>query len=204
MTPIPRYSQTAGFSCGAASLVMALHHLRGLPVTRSSEFELWRDGTLIGLRGMDQWGLALPALKRGVPAIVIAEAEMTFPEASDVAKARFTPEDIELSQFIQGENRVRAEAAGVRWERREPSLEDIRKALAAGQVPVLLVDLFTLSNDYAAPHWVVGVAMEGDTLVLHDPDPDGPGVYRLSPERVHAVMDVSRYLAKRTLVVFGP
>lgn len=201
---IPIYRQTAGFSCGAASLVMALARLRGATPGRGLEFELWREGTMIGTRGMDQWGLTIPALRRGIAATIITTAPKTFPEPSDTARKRFTEEELELTDFAQGENRRIAESLGARWERREPAVDDVRRALAAGQVPVLLVDLLTLSKEYAAPHWVVAVQVEGDEAVLHDPDADGPGVWKLSVEEAWSATDVSRYLAQPTLVVLGP
>lgn len=201
---IPLYLQTAGFSCGAASLAMTLAALRGAKPSRALEFELWREGTMIGTRGMDQWGLSIPALRRGVQATIVSTAEKTFPEPSPTARERFSAEDLELSGFAQDENRRVAESLGVRWERREPTVEDVRRALREDRVPVLLVDLMTLSQEYAAPHWVVAVAMDGDDAILHDPDPDGPGVRKLRVEAAWEATNVSRYLAQPTMVVFGP
>lgn len=202
---IPYYEQTADFSCGAAALVMALHALRDTPVTRRMEFEVWRDGTTIGTRGMDQWGLAVAALERDVPATVIAENDITFPGASDLARERFTDEELELAQFAQQENRDRAKRMGVQWEIRAPTPADVGGALQEDRVPILLVDLYTLSNGaYAAPHWVVVAEASPDGWVLHDPDDDGPGVRKLSQEEVWRATDVSDYLAKPTLVLLGP
>lgn len=202
--PVPYYAQTADFSCGAAALVMALHALRGTPVTRSFEFDVWRDGTTIGTLGMDQWGLAAAAALRGVRATVVAERERTFGEPSKVARERFTKQQLEIAWFVAGENRRRAREAGVAWQHRAPTHDDLVHALAQGQVPVLLVDLWTLGRQYEAPHWVVVVDADEQDAVLHDPDPDGPGVRTVTPGALQEAADVSRYNADRALVLLGP
>jgi hypothetical protein len=201
---IPLYKQTADFSCGAASLVMALHALRQRPLTRSEEFEHWRVATMIGIPGIDQWGLALAARRFDVAATVIAPVDLTFPHR-DLKHPFFSHDLVELTTFAQGENRTRARAAGVAWEQRKPTLEDVATALAHGKVPVLLVDLFTLSRGAdGAPHWVVATHMDDRTVTLHDPAPQGPGVHRLPLAEAWECLDVSRYQAQHTVVVLGP
>ena len=202
---VPLYLQTAEFSCGAASLVMALNALRGAPLTRTEEFELWRDATMVGIPGVDQWGLAVAAARRGVPARVVSASEITFPHHDTVVRRRFSEEQVKLTLFIQGENRERARRAGVAWDQRDPTFDDVRIALAEGRVPVLLVDLFTLSaGAYMAPHWVVATEISDTSLAVNDPDPDGPGRRLLSLEDADASLDVSRYQALRTVVLLGP
>jgi predicted double-glycine peptidase len=198
------YKQTSDFSCGAASLVMALHALRGRPLSRSEEFEHWRVGTMIGVPGMDQWGLALAARTRGIPATVISPTELTF-RMEDFKHPLFTPELVELAAFAQLENRARAQAAGVEWQRRMPALEDIEGSLQSGRAPVLLVDLHTLSKGAdSAPHWVVPARFEADAVTVHDPAAEGPGERVITRAELWEAMDVGRYQAERTLVVLGP
>lgn len=216
---VPYYAQSAGFSCGAACLLMGLASLDELSVSRSAEFDLWREATMIGLRGIDQWGLALPALRRGVPVTVVSEGEKTFPhldpEAIEARRSEhaerypeetlpsFSATDLELAEFAQEDNRQNAEQAGVDWLKRAPTADDLRSALDQGAIPILLVDLERLSGTWPGPHWVVVAGLDGDRFTVMDPDPDGPGRHVLSWEALWDVMDVSTYAAQPAAVVLG-
>lgn len=202
---IPLYKQTADFSCGAASLVMALHALRGRPLSRREEFEHWRVATMVGIPGIDQWGLALAARKHGVAARIITTSETTFPYRKRSRPGFFSPQLLELTAFAQEENREKAREAGVVWEQRVPQPGDVVAALAEGCVPVLLVDLYTLSKGAdGAPHWVVATQATHARMTLNDPAPEGPGVHELSVQDAWECLDVSRYDAAHTVVVLGP
>lgn len=218
-TKIPLYRQTAGFSCGAACLVMALAALEDLEPSRPLEIALWRDGTMVGVRGMDQWGLAVAALERDVPATVIATAEHTFPRRDPEAfEARrrelaerypedqlptFTAEDLELAWTAQQDNRRRADEQGVAWHQRAPGVEDLASALDQGAVPIVLVDLERLGGGWPAPHWVVASEVRGDRVALLDPDDAGPGLREKTVDELLDAMDVSAYDAEPTVVVLG-
>lgn len=216
---IPLYRQTAGFSCGAACLAMAIAALEDVEPDRSLEFELWREATMIGVRGIDQWGLSLPPSSRGHPVTVVSEAEFTFPrwEAEDMIELReaqaerfpdeelrlFSEEELELAWWAQQDNRRRAQAAGVPWLTREPTREDVHGALMAGAVPILLVDLELLGGAWPAPHWVAVADHEDGRFLVHDPDNEGPGERWLDWEHLWGTMDVSAYQAQPAAVIVG-
>lgn len=216
---LPYHAQTADFSCGAACLATVLAWRDGGKPDRELEFEVWREANMIGVRGIDQWGLAIPALERGMAATVVTEAPYTFPRRDPEEAARrlrerlastgeedvpvFTPQDLELSWYAQQRNRERAEAAGVAWERRPPTRGDLASALEQEAVPVLLVDLETLSGTWPAPHWVCVEAVEGGEVTVLDPDLGEPGRRTLPWRDVQAAMDVSRYEAEPAAVVLG-
>lgn len=218
-TEIPLYRQTAGFSCGAACLVMALSSLEGLEPSRSLEIDLWRAGTMVGVRGMDQWGMAVAALDRDVDATVIATAEHTFPQRDPEAFAarrrelaerypedqlpEFTAEDLELAWVAQQDNRRRAVEQGVEWLERDPEPADLAEALDAGAVPIVLVDLERLGGSWPAPHWVVATSVDEARVELLDPDDAGPGHRRKTLAELLDAMDVSAYDAEPTVVVLG-
>ena len=74
---VPYYAQTAEFSCGPASLLMAMRFLDPVfPLTRASEFEVWRDCNMVGVRGADAFGLAVPLLKAGYEARLVAASRV--------------------------------------------------------------------------------------------------------------------------------
>ncbi len=201
---MPVYRQTSDFSCGAASLVMALHALRGEPATKRREWELWRQATMIGIPGIDQWGLALAARQSGVPATVVSAAEMTFPYKGR-RPGWASPDMVDLTVFAQQENHARALQLQVTFQQRAPTPQDVTGALQHGAVPVLLVDLHILSRGQdMAPHWVVVAGNDAGTFTIHDPAPEGPGVHTLDLQEMWACLDVSRYSAQPTVVLLGP
>jgi hypothetical protein len=216
---LPYHAQTADFSCGAACLASVIAARDGAKPHRDLEFELWREANMIGVRGIDQWGLAIPALARGLEATVVSGAEHTFPredheEAAQRIRERleetgeddvphFTPQDLELSWYAQQRNRERAREAGVRWLRRRPRQADVASAVEQGAAPVLLVDLETLSGTWPAPHWVVVDAVDGDRVRVLDPDMGEPGRRTLPWRELEDAMDVSRYEAQPCAVVLG-
>jgi hypothetical protein len=215
---VPYHAQTADFSCGAACLAMVLAARENTEPTRKLEFDVWRQANMIGVRGIDQWGLTIPALERGMTAGVVTEGEYTFPrqdpaEAVERIRQRlaeangdgphFSEQDIELSWYAQQDNREKANQLGVEWNKHAPTLADIRQALEAGAYPILLVDLKTLSGTWPAPHWVVVDRLDGDDVYLLDPDKGQDGRRIRAWPKLRDAMDVSRYEAKPTLVVLG-
>jgi hypothetical protein len=215
---VPYHEQTADFSCGAACLAMAMAARDGVEPTRDLEFELWREANMIGVRGIDQWGLAIPPLARGVPVTVVSEAAYTFPREDPAEAARrirerlsdlgdqapqFTEQDLELSWYAQQDNLERARDRGVAWLEREPQLADLSSALAQGALPILLVDLKTLSGTWPAPHWVLVDRVDGGQVRLLDPDKGSDGRRTRAWPKLRAAMDVSRYEAQPAMVVLG-
>lgn len=215
---VPYHAQTAEFSCGAACLAMALAARNGSKPDRGLEFEVWREANMIGVRGIDQWGLSIPALERGLEATVVSPSGYTFPRQDPADQARrlrerlqeagreapsFTEQDLELSWYAQQDNRERAQRAGVEWLRREPTLEDVTSVLEQGGFPILLVDLETLSGTWPAPHWVLVDRVEGDEVRLLDPDKGSDGRRTRSWAQTREAMDVSRYDAQPCLVALG-
>lgn len=70
LRPMPWYEQTLEFTCGPASLMMAMGSLRPeLTLNRKLELRLWREATTIfmtaGHGGCGPYGLAIAAARRG-------------------------------------------------------------------------------------------------------------------------------------------
>src|SRR5262245_61519993 len=67
---LPYYNQSLDFTCGPASLMMAMRALdRTQPIDRAHELQLWREANTVfmgkGHPGSSPYGLALAAWRRG-------------------------------------------------------------------------------------------------------------------------------------------
>lgn len=165
---LPYYAQTAEFSCGPACAVMALAHLDGETPTRRLEFDVWREMNMIGVRGADPWGLSVPFLSRGHPVRIVTERERTF--ETDRWRESFEDEEVDLGEWAMEDNRRRARERGVEAEIRMPRLDDVEQALGQDRVAICMVNMRRLHGD-DIPHWVLPVAVDGETVRFHDPYP---------------------------------
>ena len=67
---LPNYNQSLDFTCGPASLMMAIRALdKTQPLDRAHELQLWREANTVfmgkGHPGSSPYGLALAAWRRG-------------------------------------------------------------------------------------------------------------------------------------------
>jgi len=172
---VPYYPQSLEFTCGPASLMMAMRH-HGYPVRleRWLELALWREATTIfmlsGHGGCSAHGLAVAALRRGFRATVVTrDAEVPFldsvrsDEKKDVIRLAHRTFERDLRDL------------GGRVELREVGDADVVAALRRGAVPLVMLSGYRLYAE-KVPHWVVFTGYDDEHLYLHDPFiPDGAG-----------------------------
>lgn len=165
---VPYYAQTLDFTCGPASLMMAMrHHGYPVPLERRLELALWRDATTVfmlsGHGGCSAQGLAVAALRRGFKATVVTrDAGVPFldsvrdPEKKDVVRLSHETFEHEIR------------ALGGRQEIKDFGFADVVAALKRGAVPLVLVSGYRLHAE-RTPHWVVVTGFDDANLYLHDP-----------------------------------
>lgn len=166
---VPYYSQTTPFTCGPASLMMAMSALRpGTPMDQREELRLWREATTIymssGHGGCGPQGLALAARRRGfgVELFLNDERVLFLDSVRDEHKKRVlgvVHEDY-CSQVAEADIPVHYRPLGV------PAIE---RALADRHIPVVLISSWRLTRE-KAPHWVVVSAIDEDFVYIHDPE----------------------------------
>ncbi len=186
--PVPYYEQTLDFTCGPASLIMAMRALDpSLQADRRLEVQLWREATTIymtsGHGGCSPHGLALAARRRGFHARLMlndsgplfldgvrrADKKTVLELVHDDFVAQITETDIEMTH--DGFDTA-----------------SLVTALESGCVPLVLISSWRF-NDNKAPHWVVLVAADDNFVYLHDPDVDtqlskAPGDTQSVPVRI--------------------
>ncbi len=168
---VPYYPQTTEFTCGPAALMMAMAAVNhDQPVTTLEELHIWREATTIfmlaGHGGCGPHGLALAAWSRGfeAAAYVSKEGPLFTQTVRHADKKRV------LELVHQGFLRDIAET-GIQLHHEYLSLSQMSAALAQGQIPVILISSWQLSQS-RVPHWVTVCAVDDQFVYLHDPEVD--------------------------------
>lgn len=169
--PIPWIRQSTHFSCGPASLMMAMQSLDSS--YRSSlveELALWREATTIymtsGHGGCHPIGLALAAQRRGF------ETEVWINQRGPLFLDGVRQEEKKhIIETVHYDYEHKAIAHGVPIHYRDITQDDLIAAFQGGAAPVVLISTYSMAQK-KAPHWVVMSGFDDDCLYVHDPDPD--------------------------------
>ncbi|WP_354461953.1 peptidase C39 family protein [Mesorhizobium shangrilense] len=169
----PLYPQSAGFTCGPSTLVMAMAGLdTSAQPDRVLEIELWREATTIigptGPGGCDPYGLALAAHRRGLRVEVFMSSEQ--PIFLDRAS---TEERRGLMEFVQTGFKREAGMAGIPLQHRAFAIDELRQALDRGLLALVLIDQAPMMG-YTCPHWVLVHGHGDGVYFINDPwiEPD--------------------------------
>lgn len=183
--PIHWYQQTTEFTCGPASLLMAMVGLLSSEefgdelsaarewFTQEQELDIWREATTIfmtsGHGGCHPLGLALSAARRGFESEVYINTEK--PLFTDSVRSEDKKQVITLvhQQFLH-----KAREQGVTVVYRDVSQDILETWLSSGFAVLVLISTYRLDGK-KAPHWVCLTHMDEHCLYVHDPD--------LSPEQ---------------------
>ena len=167
---IPWYQQSTDFTCGPASLLMAMASLdKRVKPDLETELDIWREATTIfmtsGHGGCHPVGLALAAHKRGFK--TDAYISQSTPLFVDSVR---NPLKKEVLAVVDKQFRAHAKAQGIAVKTREVSQQDIAKWLGQGAAIVILISTYRLDGK-KAPHWVTVSGIDDQCLYVHDPDP---------------------------------
>jgi ribosomal protein S18 acetylase RimI-like enzyme len=165
---VPYYGQTEEFTCGPACLMMAMKHADpAMHLTRTLEFVLWKEATLIfmtsGVGGCGPMGLSVAARRRGFR-VETAVSNRAVPFLSSV-RAR---EKKEVVTLVHHEQRREAIERGVEVETFGFSLATLSEGMRRGLVPIVLISTFRL-HKIRSPHWVVVTGIDAGGVTFHDP-----------------------------------
>ena len=164
----PYYRQSTGFTCGPATLGMALSTLRGRPAPdRALEIQIWREATTVhapnGPGGCDPFGLALAAERRGLKTTVVkSHRGPTFTDRGSDESRR------DLIRFVQETLQAEAEAVGIETQYRSFDAAFLRAHVEAGGQAILLVDQVHMHAEMC-PHWILLTEWKNGRFRAHDP-----------------------------------
>lgn len=166
---IPLYRQQFDFTCGPASLMMAMKYFqKKLDLTKDLELDIWREATMVEIYGTSRYGLAFSAAIRGFGAKIFANVK----EAGFVKKIEPMIGKVDQDQlnFFLQERRDRCANLGVEEEKIEKITEKLlRDTIAAGSVPLLLSNTEFFSAE-DIPHWIVITGIDRKYLYINNPD----------------------------------
>ncbi len=168
---VPWYRQTTTFTCGPASLMMAMGGLDPtLVLDQRLELDLWREATTIfmtsGHGGCHPLGLALAARKRGFKVeVFVSQTKPLFLEGVR------SPHKKEILTLVHRQFVERSREAGIPIHHAAVTVPKIKKWLAAGYAVMVLISSYRMNGD-KAPHWVVVTASDELCFYVHDPDTD--------------------------------
>lgn len=206
-TPVPYKQQSVDFTCGPCSLMMALAHFKpGSSLDEVTEIRLWREATTVfmmsGPGGCEPFGLAVTAYEHGLSAeIIVSHMGALFLQSVRSEEKR------RVMELAQADFRSRAERYGIPVDYRSFTLDDIRAALAAGRLVVVLISGYLMFGK-KVPHWVLVVGDDGQHLVVHDPwVEDERGETRLDAAAIpipHQIfLGMARFGRMRAAVILG-
>ena len=169
--PVPWLRQTLPFTCGPASLMMAMHALdKAYQPSLEEEINLWREATTIfmtsGHGGCHPLGLALAAKRRQFTVEVWINQTGTL--FIDGVRNEEKKQVVELVDKCFNRE---AQQQGIKIHYSNITQIDLISAFKSGAIPLIMISTFRLDRK-KAPHWLVMSGFDDDCLYLHDPDPE--------------------------------
>jgi ribosomal protein S18 acetylase RimI-like enzyme len=166
----PWYQQTTEFTCGPASLMMAMAAcVSEFVMSQTEELAIWRTATTIymtsGHGGCHPLGLALAAWERGFDTQVYLNRPL--PLFVDGVRNDHKKHIIAHVEQIFWQT---AEARGIPVVIDEWRMDTLAQVLSGGGSVICLISSYSLDQK-KAPHWVVITGVDHDCIYLHDPDP---------------------------------
>ena len=168
---VPYLTQTTPFTCGPASLLMALKYF-GIEHGRPDleELELWREATTIymtsGHGGCGPHGLARAAHKRGLSVEV-----WTSEEGPILLDSVRNAQKRDVMARIQVADIEALAAAGVPMHVGDYFATQLEHDLSDDKLVIALISTYQFDQS-KAPHWVLVTAIDSDFVYINDPDED--------------------------------
>lgn len=168
---VPYYKQTTEFTCGPASLMMALAALNPTyQPTPAEELQIWREATTIfmtsGHGGCGPRGLALAAHLRGyTPEIYLSREGVLFLDGVRSESKK------QVLKRVHADFKQRIKQAQITTHRKALNLKDLANTLNNRGLALVLISSYRLYGE-KSPHWVLVTGINQDFVFIHDPSID--------------------------------
>jgi ribosomal protein S18 acetylase RimI-like enzyme len=168
LAKVPYYCQTTDFTCGSATLMMAMKALDpSIVMDRKLELRIWREATTVfmtsGHGGCGPYGLALAAYHRGFEVeIYVNEIGSLF---VDSVRSREKKDVIRLvhEDFLEEIARYR-----IHLTHGALKVAQLQEKFEEGGIPIVLISSYRI-YDEKFPHWVVVTDFDERFIYVHDP-----------------------------------
>jgi ribosomal-protein-alanine acetyltransferase len=168
LAKVPYYRQTLDFTCGPASLMMAMKAIDPeQQLSRHLELRLWRESTTIfmtsGHGGCGPYGLALAAYHMGFDVeLYLSEHEVMF-----IDSVR-SEEKKEVMRLVQEDFQAELAELPVPVHEQPLTLDELEETFRTGGIPVVLISSYRIYGE-KFPHWVVVTGFDKRYVYVHDP-----------------------------------
>ena len=168
MVRVPYYRQTLEFTCGSASLMMAMKTLNpGLMLDRKLELRLWREATTIfmtsGHGGCGPYGLALAAHRRGFEVQIFVNEEGVF-----LIDSVRNSEKKEVIRLVQEDMLSEIAESSIALHHGSLSVTQLQQYSDSGYIPLVLISYYQIYRE-RVPHWVVITGFDERYVYTHYP-----------------------------------
>ncbi len=161
------FKQTTEYTCAASSLLIILHHLKGIPLTKEEEFNIWLRSANLPVRASSIYALAIIAHEHGLkPRIVLEEKEYDYP---DYRFKGYTKVDIDEAKFSSKLYAKKARKLGIIIEEKEVTLELVKKELSNNKILMLRINTGSLWGTKSTSRYVV-VHNSKEEIRIMDPE----------------------------------
>jgi len=187
---IPYYAQHSEFSCGPACVLMIYKYFKPhLRLSRTLEFEVWRQCNMIGVKCSDPYGISVPLLDAGYEVHLRTRRRRMIELdvwTARLREQRFTRDDANLAVFGDG-----------------LTVERMARSFREGVIPIALVHMGAIHH-LNFPHWVVVTDTGDDSVAFNDPYPPkgGKGIRVRKEEFQRMLDDVGARIGLSPSVIF--
>lgn len=164
---VPFYRQHYDFTCGPASLMMAMKYLdEHARLTKDLEIDIWREGNMLEVYGTSRYGLSYSAAVRGFCVRVTSNTNrIDFVD-------RFVPPVKDLNMQVLElhfyERRARCRKLGVEEGKETITGEIIYNSLLSNHVPLIVTNALFYSRENL-PHWVAVTGIDDKFMYFNNP-----------------------------------
>ena len=165
----PYYQQTTDFTCGPASLMMALKTLTPTyKMNRHEELQIWREATTIfmtaGHGGCSPHGLALSAWKRGYGvSLYINQTEAPFLDGVRDEEKK------SVIQLVHDDFLSQIKKTKIKIKMHNLESGELDNILNTGNPVLVLISTWRLNRN-KAPHWVYVSGSDENFVYINDPE----------------------------------
>lgn len=165
----PYYQQTTDFTCGPASLMMAIKTLDpAYKMNRHEELQIWREATTIfmtaGHGGCSPHGLALSAWSRGFSVTLhINQTEAPFLDGVRGEEKK------SVIQLVHDDFLAQIKKTRIKIKTGNLESNELDTILAKGDPVLVLISTWRLNRN-KAPHWVYVSGSDENFVYINDPD----------------------------------
>jgi uncharacterized protein YvpB len=163
---VPFYNQHFDFSCGPASLMMAMKYFdEHLPLTKELEIDIWREANMVEIYGASRFGLAYAAAIRGFCAMVTSKSD-TIDFVDTVCKS-ISDLNQQMLKLHFYERRDRCKKVGVQEKHSPITGETIYNSLLSEHVPLLVTNNLYCGGENL-PHWITVTGIDENFVYFNN------------------------------------